>query len=208
MLFVNSSLHAARHRECKFEDYPLPTLNTILYLPVCLSVCLPVYPSVSLVSLCLPLCLISVFFSIRLPPPTPTVNPPVIVALCVKGVTKHGGAWARLAQKHTELGVVAVEDDEDEDGAHASRGNTDGSEHIDDGRDGDGGGGDKPRTSLAGPAGEGTKQSGKKARKGGDKGCKGKDKIKKKGRRGSSEWDDEEHERFVKVNMCFVADRS
>ncbi|CBJ26084.1 conserved unknown protein [Ectocarpus siliculosus] len=118
----------------------------------------------------------------------------------LQGVTKHGGAWARLAQKHTELGVVAVEESEGEDGAHASRRNNDDSRHVDEGRDSDGVGGDKPRTSLAaGPAGEGTKQPGKKARKGGDKGSKqGKDKKKQKSRRGSSEWDDEEHERFVK----------
>ncbi|CAN0356232.1 unnamed protein product, partial [Ectocarpus sp. 8 AP-2014] len=118
----------------------------------------------------------------------------------LQGVTQHGGAWARLAQKHAELGVVAVEESEGEDGAHASRRNNDDNGHEDEGRDCDGVGGDNPRTSLAaGPAGEGTKQPGKKARKGGDKGSKqGKDKKKKKSRRGSSEWDDEEHERFVK----------
>ncbi|CAB1109441.1 unnamed protein product [Ectocarpus sp. CCAP 1310/34] len=111
---------------------------------------------------------------------------------------QHGGAWARLAQKHAELGVVAVEESEGEDGAHASRRNKDANAHVDDGRDSDGGGGDKRRTSLAGPAGEGTKQPGKKARKAGHKGSKqGKDK-KQKSRRGSNEWDDEEHERFVK----------
>ncbi|CAN0492422.1 unnamed protein product, partial [Ectocarpus sp. 12 AP-2014] len=118
----------------------------------------------------------------------------------LQGVTKHGGAWARLAQKHAELGVVAVEEAEGEDGAHASLRNKDDHAHVDGGRDSDGGGGDKPRTSLAGPAGERTKEPGKKARKGGHRGSKqGKDKKKQKSRRGSSEWDDEEHERFVKV---------
>ncbi|CAM9182732.1 unnamed protein product, partial [Ectocarpus sp. 6 AP-2014] len=122
----------------------------------------------------------------------------------LQGVTKHGGAWARLAQKHGKKAkvkmVVAVEESEGEDSAHASRRNNDDNGHVDEGRDSDGVGGDKPRTSLAaGPAGEGTKQPGKKARKGGDKGSKqGKVKKKQKSRRGSSEWDDEEHERFVK----------
>lgn len=135
------------------------------------------------------------------PAPAPYRKPqPVIVVLCVKGVTRHGGSWARLAQKHTEFGVVAVEESEGEDGAHASRRHNDDTGHVDDGRDSDGGGGDKPRTSLVGPAGEGTKQPGKKARNGGGKASKqGKDKKKQKSRRGSSEWDDEEHERFVKV---------
>ncbi|CAM9889175.1 unnamed protein product [Ectocarpus fasciculatus] len=116
----------------------------------------------------------------------------------LQGVTKHGGAWARLAQKHAELGVIAVEESEDDDGAQASRGNKDDNGHVHDGRNGDGGGGDMPRTSLTGLAGEGTKQPGKKAREEGGKGNRGKDKTKqKKSRRGSSDWDDDEHERFV-----------
>lgn len=96
-----------------------------------------------------------------------------------------------------------MEESEDDDGAQASRGNKDDNGHVDDGRNGDGGGGDKPRTSLTGLAGEGTKQPGKKAREGGGKGSKqGKDKTKqKKSRRGSSDWDDDEHERFIEVNL-------
>lgn len=134
----------------------------------------------------------------------------------IQGVTRHGDAWARLAQRHMERGVVVVgESDHGEDSGR------------DDYYDGVSCGDAEPRAPT--PAGRAAKKKrdrkkkkntgggAKEAEKGGARkrarvsseakgigGNKNKDKDKDKKRKSTQHWSKEEHQRFLEVRAVLA----
>lgn len=115
-------------------------------------------------------------------------------SLSTKGVTKYGDAWARLAQRHQDAGVVVVDESDRDD---------DDEEDADDdfGGDVEPYGDEELRTSaLPGGMTSGQRQRKKQDKRKQKGGGANKKPAPAQSRRGL-QWDEDEHERFVQVGV-------
>eukprot|EP00903_Cladosiphon_okamuranus_P008851 g8475.t1 len=107
----------------------------------------------------------------------------------LQGVTKYGDAWARIAQRHQDAGVVVVDDsDGDDDKEDADGGDFGGGEPC---TDNDG----EVYASAPPAGGEGNEQRQSKKQDNGKRQRKSKDK--KLAQRRGLKWDEDEHQRFI-----------
>lgn len=156
-------------------------------LPLALCVCLSLGLSLPVLSLSLS----ASFLSDRL-----SIPPDSILPSSTKGVAKYGDAWARLAQRHQETGVVVVDESDRDDNEEDADDNFSGGEQP----CGDG----EPSASAPAGGGEANEKRQSKAQDKGKQKKRGEKKNKRQGLGPSRpktglRWDEGEHQRFVEV---------